>query len=54
MLKVTFDNLEKKNTSSRSSIKCEWESFSLNVCIPEDPEECVDSPGEGFMSTEPS
>lgn len=22
--------------------------------LPEDPEECVDSPGEGFMSTEPS
>lgn len=26
----------------------------LLCCVPEDPEECVDSPGEEFMSTEPS
>lgn len=30
------------------------ESCSVNMWVPEDPEECVDSPGEGFMSTEPS
>lgn len=30
------------------------ESSSVNMWVPEDPDECVDSPGEGFISTEPS
>lgn len=28
--------------------------LDIPMRVPEDPGECVDSPGEGFMSTEPS
>lgn len=30
------------------------EVLSIEMWVPEDPGECVDSPGDGFMSTEPN